>query len=60
MSVVHCCGSYHQSMGMESSDGDGGRSVAKKSRIGLKVGYRLAVVNVEDLDTMSLGAADEC
>jgi hypothetical protein len=49
------CGN-HQSMRMECSDRDGGRSIAEETRVGLKVRYRLAVVDIEDLHTMSLRA----
>jgi hypothetical protein len=43
-------------MGVEGGDRDGGRAVAEEARVGLEVGYRLAVVDVEDLDSMSLCA----
>lgn len=56
MSVVGRRRSNHQSMRVKCSDRDRGRSIAKETRIGLKVRHRLAVVDVEDLHTMSLRA----
>lgn len=41
-------------MRMECGGSYGSRAIAQESRIWLKVGYRLASVDVEDLDTMLL------
>jgi hypothetical protein len=56
VAVMNCCGGDHQSVGMESSDGNWGGSITKEARVWLKVRYWLTVVDVEDLDAMSLCA----
>jgi hypothetical protein len=55
---MYCCGGDHQSVGMESCDRYWGGSIAKKARVRFEVRHRLAVVDVEDLDAMSLCATE--
>lgn len=48
----------HQAVRMESSGSNGGRPIAEESSIGLEVGYRLTVVDIEYLNSMSLCATE--
>lgn len=56
VSVMCSSRSNHKTMGMEGSDGDWRRPITKETRVGLEMRYRLAVVDVEDLDPMPLCA----
>lgn len=56
MVVVQSSSGDHESVRMESRCSDRSRAIAQEARVGLEVGYELAVVDVEDLDAMLLSS----
>ena len=54
MVIVQRRSGNHEPMRMKCSGSNRGRSVAKETRVWLKIRHRLTTVDVEDLDAMLL------